>query len=403
MKTKTNAPSPTEPQPPTHRCNGVNGAERHGTQNKCTVCGEYRNGWFDSNGMELLKTVVFSPTEPVRCPKCGRKASSDFDPDVGGWYECEPCDYQWTLATEPVSSQEAPERVWLTPQFAEAAHVIGGGIYHVDLSDKDKEGCIEYIRIDLAADSHRVEIQTQDGLVNEEQTSLGLLVETAAETADLQSGLLPCPFCLGPADITSTVGGEEGDGYMWHVFCAEDNDCAMMPERYAESERTARHWWNLRADTRSRVGTAPEVREAIWDEAIRAVQSVYMTVEPLESPDREHYATWQTAVTDVELALEAAKAAAGSSGSEWRPIEEAPKDGRTLLLGYLNQSGRWRTTRGQWFTKEQIDDEWDNGDDFEADWYETSVENDEPPNCWLILPTHWQPLPAPPADSEGGK
>jgi|ERR1051325_310601 ssDNA-binding Zn-finger/Zn-ribbon topoisomerase 1 len=39
---------------PTHRCNGVNGAERHGTQNKCTVCGEYREGYYDSNGMEVI-------------------------------------------------------------------------------------------------------------------------------------------------------------------------------------------------------------------------------------------------------------------------------------------------------------------------------------------------------------
>lgn len=42
-----------EGEVPTHRCNGVNGAERHGTQNKCTVCGEYRSGWFDSSGMEV--------------------------------------------------------------------------------------------------------------------------------------------------------------------------------------------------------------------------------------------------------------------------------------------------------------------------------------------------------------
>lgn len=41
--------------PPTHRCNGVNDAERHGTQNKCTVCGEYRNGHYDSNGMEVIR------------------------------------------------------------------------------------------------------------------------------------------------------------------------------------------------------------------------------------------------------------------------------------------------------------------------------------------------------------
>lgn len=29
----------------THRCNGVYGGNRHGTANKCTVCGEYREGW----------------------------------------------------------------------------------------------------------------------------------------------------------------------------------------------------------------------------------------------------------------------------------------------------------------------------------------------------------------------
>jgi len=80
----------------------------------------------------------------------------------------------------------------------------------------------------------------------------------------------------------------------------------------------------------------------------------------------------------------------------WQPISSAPKDGRTLLLGYLNLSGKWRTVRGQWFTDDQIA-EWDNADDFEADWYETSENDDEPPNCWLISPTHWTKLPAPPS------
>lgn len=77
---------------------------------------------------------------------------------------------------------------------------------------------------------------------------------------------------------------------------------------------------------------------------------------------------------------------------QWQSIETAPKDGRTLLLGYRNSSDKWRTVRGQWFTSEEIS-EWENADDFEASWYETSVENDEPPNCWLINPTHWMPLP----------
>ena len=29
--------------------------------------------------------------------------------------------------------------------------------------------------------------------------------------------------------------------------------------------------------------------------------------------------------------------------SAWQPIETAPKTGRTLLLGYFNSHGNWRT------------------------------------------------------------
>jgi len=80
----------------------------------------------------------------------------------------------------------------------------------------------------------------------------------------------------------------------------------------------------------------------------------------------------------------------------WMPIETAPKDGRTMLLGHFNDCGKWRTLRGQWFSKEQIAEEWEN-DENEEGWYETSVENDDIPNCWPTDPSHWQPLPAPPA------
>ncbi len=67
--------------------------------------------------------------------------------------------------------------------------------------------------------------------------------ESATQTQELK----PCPWCLGPAEITSVIGGDEGDGYVWHVFCGEDNDCTMMPDLYSDSENEAIRRWNTRA------------------------------------------------------------------------------------------------------------------------------------------------------------
>lgn len=80
----------------------------------------------------------------------------------------------------------------------------------------------------------------------------------------------------------------------------------------------------------------------------------------------------------------------------WQPIEAAPKTGRTLLLGYPNALGKWRTVRGEWISQACIDEQWEEPDDAEPGWYETSVEADDPPNCWPITPTHWMPLPSAP-------
>lgn len=79
----------------------------------------------------------------------------------------------------------------------------------------------------------------------------------------------------------------------------------------------------------------------------------------------------------------------------WQPIETAPKDGQTLLLGAFNSHGNWRTMRGQWVTQEQIDDYWDDPWFAEPGWHETAVESE---TCWGIEPTHWMPLPSPPVD-----
>lgn len=84
----------------------------------------------------------------------------------------------------------------------------------------------------------------------------------------------------------------------------------------------------------------------------------------------------------------------------WQSIETAPKDGRTLLLGYRNQCENWRTVRGQWMDEDYIHENWEEPDNGEPGWFETSVNAEDPPNCWCIDPSHWMLLPPPPLASE---
>lgn len=98
--------------------------------------------------------------------------------------------------------------------------------------------------------------------------------------------------------------------------------------------------------------------------------------------------------------IEQARAAIAALQAEpqgWKPIETAPKEW-ILLLGYFNESGKWRTVRGEWFCQEEIDDQWEFPENGRPGWYETCVNADDPPNCWPIEPTHWMPLPTPPKD-----
>jgi hypothetical protein len=86
---------------------------------------------------------------------------------------------------------------------------------------------------------------------------------------------------------------------------------------------------------------------------------------------------------------------------QWQPIETAPKDGRTLLLGYFNAHYKWRTLRGSWMSADYIAENWEDPDTGTEGWHETSVEADDPPNCWYTDPTHWMPLPTAPSKQEG--
>lgn len=79
--------------------------------------------------------------------------------------------------------------------------------------------------------------------------------------------------------------------------------------------------------------------------------------------------------------------------NEWKTIDTAPRN-RTLLLGYKNRLGKWRSTRGCWFSKYEIENHWDN-DEMPEGWYETPSEGEE---CFFINPTHWMHLPPPPVE-----
>ena len=92
-----------------------------------------------------------------------------------------------------------------------------------------------------------------------------------------------------------------------------------------------------------------------------------------------------------------ARAALRAGDAGWQPIETAPKDGRTMLLGGTNSCGKWRTMRGQWMSQDYIDQNWEDPEAGEPGWFETCVEADEVPNCWPIEPTHWMPIPPAPA------
>jgi hypothetical protein len=81
-------------------------------------------------------------------------------------------------------------------------------------------------------------------------------------------------------------------------------------------------------------------------------------------------------------------------GLEWRPIETAPKN-RLILVGYFNSLGKWRSMHAQWRDDLPQHDDADAEDEpAPAGWYEGSLDAEILFPC---QPTHWMPLPAPPA------
>jgi hypothetical protein len=70
--------------------------------------------------------------------------------------------------------------------------------------------------------------------------------------------------------------------------------------------------------------------------------------------------------------------------SEWQPIEAAPKDGTPILV--VTRSGQYVVT---WLTEGETDQNF-------TGWYVTDNKHG-PFSLRGYAPTHWMPLPTPPA------
>jgi Lar family restriction alleviation protein len=205
-------------------------------------------------------------------------------------------------------------------------------------------------------------------------------------TKDAGASLLPCPFCGG--DVKLIQGFEPLDD----SFFVDCQKCEMSGQ-IVSTKDAAIAAWNRRAPT-------AEQAEGVHTPYAYEIGERGRT-QSLAYPEYlERYATKEERSLPRK-ALYAAPVAPTPAAQEWQPIETAPKTGRILLLGYPNVAGKWRTVRGQWMSEAYIAEYWEEPDDVEPGWFETSAEADDVPNCWPVTPTHWMPLPAAPASSTG--
>ena len=75
-------------------------------------------------------------------------------------------------------------------------------------------------------------------------------------------------------------------------------------------------------------------------------------------------------------------------------------DKASIVRSMVFAVGIPRLQAGEDVNRSAIDEYWEDPDACDEGWYETSVEADDIPNCWATNPTHWMPLPKPPAVTE---
>lgn len=96
--------------------------------------------------------------------------------------------------------------------------------------------------------------------------------------------------------------------------------------------------------------------------------------------------------------LTAALAAAPAAAPAWQPIETAPKDGRKLILSYVNRCSKTRTVMARWLTDEEAAETDADGVGLEGGWYESIDNWGEYTEVTITEgePSHWMLPPAAP-------
>ena len=86
----------------------------------------------------------------------------------------------------------------------------------------------------------------------------------------------------------------------------------------------------------------------------------------------------------------------------WKSIETAPKNGRKVIVFYLNSNNLPRTVMARWLTDEEAAETDADGVGLEGGWYECIDNWDDYTEVAIHEgePTHWMPLPAAPQQGD---
>lgn len=196
-------------------------------------------------------------------------------------------------------------------------------------------------------------------------------MNTDSASHDAQTGGTNVPPDARPSGTTERVSDERlAEILAWYVNwqpCAEDPGLSRME---ADAISLFRELQRLRSS-----GGACDSPLAAGDAFVAAFKR-----EPKDPADL----AWMNGYAAGRRAPEPRE-------QQWQPIETAPK-GRTLLLGYWNDLGNWRTVMGCYYAEETLESETEDSGFAPPGWYEST-------QAYEYLapldkePTHWQPLP----------